>query len=102
MPTDLFDDAEQARLAEEQAAQMRRDELHDLAVLMEDATVRRLLRRILDRAGPLRQTFNPSDARADAFASGERNVGLWLLGELIEASPQRAAALLIEAKSAQA
>lgn len=85
--------------ADEQAKQQRERrliELDDLRFLLRTPAAMRVVLRILDRAGPLRQTFDVQSERLSCLRAGERNVGLWLMSELVEASPDAAAAMLID------
>lgn len=68
----------------------RREEQNDLATLMGSEPGRRALRRILDRAGVLRSVAH-RDIGVDAqysvwYASGQQDLGHWLLDELSQAS----------------
>lgn len=84
--------------AEEQAKQQQQRrliELDDLRMLLRQPAAQRVFARILDRAGPLRQTFDLASERLSCLRAGERNVGLWLLAEMIEADPATSAELLV-------
>ena len=93
---DLFEDEEKARQAEIDAADRRKDELHDLGAMLDSQTGRRVLRRILERSGPLRQTFDAESERLSSLRAGERNIGLWLLAELTQARPESIGGLICE------
>lgn len=91
---DMDDDAvaaEAARLA----AERRTDELHDIGALLDSKTGRRVLRRILDRSGPLQHSMRDSD-RATVFREGQRDIGLWILAELAEARPESIGGFIAE------
>lgn len=94
-PDDLDDD-QRAALAEQQAKERRKDELHDIGAMLDSQTGRRVLRRILERTGPLRQTFDVESERVSSLRAGERNVGLWLLAELTEARPESIGGLIAD------
>jgi len=91
-----LDDDQRAALAEQQAKERRRDDLHDLGVMLDTQAGRRVLRRILERTGPLRQTFDAESERVSSLRAGERNVGLWLLAELTEARPESIGGLIAD------
>jgi hypothetical protein len=79
-----------------EAQRVRAAELADLDGLLRTVVGRRVLRRVLARCGPLRQTFDAENPRLDALRSGERNIGLWLLAEITDAWPETVGALLAE------
>lgn len=84
--------------AEEQAkreAERRLIEVDDLRMLLRQPAAQRVFARILDRAGPLRQTFDLASERLSCLRAGERNVGLWLLAEMLEADPATTSELLV-------
>jgi len=91
-----MDDEQIAALAEQQAKERRKDELHDIGVMLDSQAGRRVMRRILERTGPLRQTFDADSERVSSLRAGERNVGLWLLAELTEARPESIGGLIAE------
>ena len=72
-------DSEQARFDAQLAAEKRRAvESDDIKWLMNDIKGRRIVWRILDRAGVFRSSFS-SDSLIMAFSEGRRNEGLALL-----------------------
>lgn len=91
-----LDDEQAAAAAEKQAADRRKSELHDLGSMLDSPIGRRVLRRLLERTGPLRQTFDADSERISSLRAGERNVGLWLLAELTEARPESIGGLIAE------
>ncbi len=93
--TDL-DDEEIATDAQKAAADRRASELRDLGAILDIQAGRRVLRRLLERSGPLRQTFDADSERLSSLRAGERNIGLWLLAELAEARPESIGALMGE------
>jgi len=78
------------------AQRVRAAELADIDSMLHTVAGRRVLRRVLARCGPLRQTFDADNARLDALRSGERNIGLWLLAEITAAWPETVGDLLTE------
>lgn len=95
--TDAFmDDEEIAKAAAKAASERRTSELRDLGSMLDTIAGRRVLRRLLERTGPLRQTFDPESERMSSMRAGERNVGLWLLAELAAARPDAIGGLIAE------
>ncbi len=95
-PIDDLDDEQRAALAEQQAKEQRASEMHDLGVILDSQAGRRVLRRLLERTGPLRQTWDVESERVSSLRAGERNVGLWLLAELTDARPESIGGLIAE------
>lgn len=89
-------DEDLAAAANDEATARRRGELRDLATVLETPAGARVLLRLLHRSGPLRQTFDANSERISSLRAGERNIGLWLLGELSEARPDAIGALCAE------
>lgn len=89
-------DDEQLDKEQEKAEQKRKEQLADLSEILDHPAGRRVLRRILDRTGPLRQTFDIENERLSSMRAGERNIGLWIIAELIEARPTAVGGLLFE------
>ena len=84
-------------LATAQAAEHKRrySELQDLRWLVEHPSGARVLRRILARSGPLRRTMGDND-RQSCFNEGQRDIGLWIFAEAMEAAPAAAVAILAD------
>ena len=79
----ISEDSDQALVdAQNRQALQRQTERDDLVWLMGG---RRVLTRVLERAGVNRTSFN-SDSSVMAFSEGRRDMGLWLQAELIDAS----------------
>ena len=96
---DPFDSQATDAVATEQelAQRLARDaELSDWLWLLAHKQGRRIVRRMLEYTGPLRQTFVPGDAPTSDFNEGVRNVGLWLTSELVATSPERYLVMLAE------
>lgn len=85
-PTDTVLQEREAHLDEVKAHEIRRQEVGDLKWLMANVQGRRIVWRLLDRAGVYRSSFNHSGSLM-AFAEGRRDMGLFLLAEVGEASP---------------
>lgn len=80
---------EQVRATAEQRSQMAADtEASDLDWLMSEEKGRRIVWRLLERAGVFRTSFN-SDASVMAFREGTRNEGLRVLGQIHALCPDR-------------
>lgn len=66
----------------------RRDELSDIKSVMSTENGRRVMYRILVRAGIYKTSYVAgSDPQHTAFNEGGRNIGLWTLSELEQAAP---------------
>lgn len=85
-PTDLKRQERDAEAEEAGARERRRKELEDLRWLLGHPQGRRIVTRLLDEAGVYRSSFNHSGS-VMAFNEGKRHIGLFLIAELIEASP---------------
>lgn len=86
-PTDLNREAREAESEELKVREGRRKELEDLRWLLGHPQGRRIVLRVLEEAGVFRSSFNHSGS-VMAFNEGQRNIGLFLTAELLEASPQ--------------
>ena len=84
-PTDTASQEREAMLEEQKAREIRGREVGDLKWLMANVQGRRIVWRLLDRAGIYRTSFNHSGSLM-AFAEGKREMGLFLLAEVSEAS----------------
>lgn len=84
-PTDLKRQERDAEAEEAVVRERRRKELEDLRWLLGHPQGRRIVSRLLEEAGVFRSSFNPSGSLM-AFAEGRRHMGLFLTGELLEAS----------------
>ena len=62
-------------------------QVEDIKWLVGHASGRRIATRLLDRAGVYRTSFNHSGS-VMAFNEGKRDMGLFLLAELMEAAPE--------------
>ena len=67
------------------AQQLRERELDDLRVVLGSKQGRRFMRRLLEESGNYRTSFN-TEALIMAFNEGQRNMGLWTIGEIHQAS----------------
>lgn len=84
-PTDLNRLEREAEAEEAVARERRRKELEDLRWLLGHPQGRRIVSRLLDEAGVFRSSFNHSGS-VMAFNEGRRHMGLFVTGELLEAS----------------
>lgn len=75
---------------------IRKQQIGDIRSLLGVPAARRLICRILERTGPLRQTMVMDSERASCMASGERNIGLWLLSEISDACPEAVGGILTD------
>lgn len=70
----------------------REGELEDMRVLMKTPSGRRFIWRVLSKCHMFHTTSH-HDPTSMAIKSGERDVGLWVLGELTQADPNSYIAL---------
>lgn len=75
----------------------RNNELNDVREIMAFKKGRRFMWRLLDTAGIYRSTFALENA-VMAFNEGQRNMGLMLLADIMEASPEKYTLMMKEAK----
>lgn len=98
IPHDPIDTASQEReavLNEQKAHEIRRREVGDLTWLMANAQGRRIVWRLLQRAGVYTSSFSHSGS-VMAFNEGRRDMGLFLLAEVSDASPSGLLKLITE------
>lgn len=79
-------DAAKAETSAAEALAAARD-ADSLKWLMADARGRHFMRRLLERSGIFRSSFS-QDAGVMSFREGERNVGLSLLAQITEHTPE--------------
>jgi hypothetical protein len=97
-PTDLRRQEHDAEADEAVARENRRKELEDLRWLLGHPQGRRVASRLLEEAGVFRSSFSHSGS-VMAFNEGKRHMGLFITGELMEASPDGYFKLLKEFKA---
>lgn len=73
----------------------RKIEIADISVIMSTKGGRKFVNRILDQCGVFSDIFN-SDTHEHAKNAGRRQVGLWLMSEIQEASPGEYVTLMRE------
>ena len=77
---------------------MKQDAMQsDIRALMKLAAGRRVVWRLLEYAGVWRSVFNPEPLRM-AFAEGQRNLGLQLLGWVMDECPDEYELMMREAR----
>lgn len=81
-----------------EAAIARRREVDDLKWLMGHPQGRRIVTRLLEMTHVYKPSFTPNGS-VMCFKEGERNVGLWLTGELMETTPDEYLKLLRDYQS---
>lgn len=86
-PTDLRGQERAKAEAERRDKLTRETEEGDIKWLMSSKRGRRIVWRFLDRAGVFRLSFN-TNAMAMAFAEGNRNEGLRLMGQIHTLCPE--------------
>ena len=67
--------------------QLKKRNMSDLQAVLKTAQGRRLLWRILQSCRVRQHAFVPRDCTATAFHCGQQSIGLFLLSEIEEASP---------------
>jgi len=101
MNSDDFDLAAQEARAEEAKANQKRqqqEEKNDLHWLMSKKQGRRIMYRLLDRAGVFTTSFN-TNAMTMAFNEGRRNEGLALTNDIMGATPELWQQMIVENKT---
>lgn len=79
----------------------RDQELRDIQAVMSTREGRRFLNRVLDKAAVMRCSFT-GNANQTAFNEGQRNIGLFITGEIMEECGDLYLLMLREAKDAEA
>lgn len=85
-PTDLLAEADRDAERAKNADQEKEQEARDWQFLLGDARGRRVVWRLLEKAGVFRVSFVP-DAMQLAFNEGNRNLGLMVQAKVIEHAP---------------
>lgn len=90
--------APQTRAAER--AQREREEKSleqlDVIAMMSEPYGRRLVHRLLAQAGVFAASYTQGDPHHTAFREGARNVGNWLLAQVVAETPEQYALMLKE------
>jgi len=73
---------------QEDQERRRQQELSDLEWVMSDGRGRRVVWRLLEQAGVFRLSYT-GDALSTAFHEGQRNIGLRLMADCLEAAPEK-------------
>lgn len=80
---------------------IRINELEDLKSLLKSETGRRFCWKIMEQAHVFASSFDRENQHATSFREGERNMGLMLLADIMEACPDRYLQMQREAKFRQ-
>lgn len=96
-PTDLNRLERDAKAEEVAAREARRMELDDIRWLLGHQQGRRIALRLLEETGVFRSSFDHNHSLM-AFSEGQRNIGLWITAELLEASADGYFAVLQESR----
>lgn len=96
-PTDIRAHEREAAGASQQHNAVRKTELEDIRWLMGHKQGRRFAMRLLDKAGVYRTSFTGNSETF--FREGMRNVGLFVLSEVMEVAPENFAKMLEEQKA---
>lgn len=94
-------DEKQVKEANRKILSARRSELNEVRALLATAEGRKFLWRLLERCGVYKSSYDQSGSRV-YFNEGRREVGLWVLAEIIEAEPEAYVSLMKEAKGREA
>ena len=97
-PFDVENDETKTEALRQQAENARRTFVEDIKWLMSSPRGRRLVWWLLSKAGVFRTSFNNSGS-ITAFNEGQRNMGLMLQGEVLEASPDAYLTMLTEQRT---
>jgi hypothetical protein len=92
-------DKKQVRKAAQKEQSRRDKELNDLRFILNDVQGRRFLWRYLGECGVFRSSFTGSSETF--FREGERNVGLKLINDIHEASPEAYILMIKENKESE-
>jgi hypothetical protein len=95
-PVDLDALDQRATELSEQQAIARAEEISDLRKVLSSESGRRLVKRLLERAGVFRISFTPGDQGVTAFNEGNRNLGLWVMAMVVDHCPEFLQAVLKE------
>lgn len=98
-PLDLDAQDERASQQRELAELAVKGEIGDLVWLMGNKRGRRIVWRLLDRAGVFRLSFAGEATHQTAFNEGQRNEGLRLMALITEHAPDDYAAMLKDRKA---
>lgn len=79
----------------------RAEELCDIKAIMSSKEGRRFLNRVLEKAAVMRCSFT-GNANQTSFNEGQRNIGLFITGEIMEECGDLYLLMLKEAKDAEA
>jgi hypothetical protein len=93
-PTDLKAHEREAEAAGLEQSTVRRQEVEDLKWLMAHKQGRRFVQRLLEKAGVYRTSFTGNSETF--FREGMRNIGLFVLSEVMEVTPEQFALMLKE------
>lgn len=86
-PLDLAGQEHAKAQAAQRAKVQAENEVVDFKWLMGSKRGRRIVWRLLDQAGVFRSSFDPNAARM-AFAEGNRNAGLAIIGQVLTHCPE--------------
>jgi len=93
-PTDLKANDRKAEAEGLEQSVQRRQEVEDLKWLMGHKQGRRFVWRLLEKAGVYRTSFTGNSETF--FREGMRNIGLFVLSEVMEVTPEQFAMMLKE------
>lgn len=94
-------DAVQVRNARRKEKDSRKRELHSMRVVLGTPEGRELVFRILGYTGFYDDRSMPGDPNATLFVAGQRNVGVWLMAELVAADEDKLLVMMKESRARQ-
>lgn len=68
---------------------LRENELEDLKSLLKTEVGRRFCWKLISSTHVFSSSFSPDNDRVTSFREGERNIGLMLIADIMEACPDR-------------
>lgn len=90
-------DEQQVDASKRRESRTIRRDLLDLKLIMSSVEGRRVIWRTLERSGLYKTSFT-GNSNSTCFNEGSRNIGLWLLSDLMEACPDLYLTALTESK----
>jgi hypothetical protein len=92
-------DPKQVNTARKRAARFRRERLDEVRTIMGRESGRAWVYGHLESCSIFSTTFTHGDPHASSFKEGERNAGLRLLADVMEAAPDQYVVMVREGKS---
>lgn len=96
-PTNLRGQAAEREVKRQRDQLVLQEELDDIKSLMARPEMRRFMWRLLEKAGVNRTSFTGNSTTF--FNEGQRNIGLMMLSQILDACPEQYIVMLNEAKA---